>query len=86
LALDQSVAVVETRWELRAACRDAAELFNAAPGETTDERGRRERAAKLVCAHCDVLTECRAYALRVREPLGIWGGLTATERRSQTVH
>ncbi len=26
--------------------------------------------------------ECLEYALEIREPYGIWGGLTETERRS----
>ena len=67
-----------------AACRDVSsgKLFRAVAGETADERARRESAAKQVCAQCRALDECRAYALRVREPLGVWGGLTETERRS----
>ncbi len=37
--------------------------------------------AKAVCQVCPVVGECRAYALQIREPYGIWGGLTETERR-----
>jgi WhiB family redox-sensing transcriptional regulator len=37
--------------------------------------------AKAVCAVCPVRAECLAAALARREPDGIWGGLTATERR-----
>lgn len=44
-------------------------------------RGRNvARAAKAVCASCDVRDECLAYALEHRETEGIWGGLTARER------
>jgi WhiB family redox-sensing transcriptional regulator len=25
--------------------------------------------------------ECREYAIQIKEPYGIWGGLTETERR-----
>jgi WhiB family redox-sensing transcriptional regulator len=27
-----------------------------------------------------VLLECRAYSLAAREPYGVWGGLTETDR------
>jgi WhiB family redox-sensing transcriptional regulator len=37
--------------------------------------------AKAVCAGCPVRQECLSAALARREPDGIWGGLTATERR-----
>ncbi len=37
--------------------------------------------AKAVCQVCPVVVECRAYALQIREPYGIWGGLTESERR-----
>lgn len=29
---------------------------------------------------CPVRTECAAHALAVREPYGVWGGLTEDER------
>jgi WhiB family redox-sensing transcriptional regulator len=28
-----------------------------------------------------VAPECREYAIQIKEPYGIWGGLTETERR-----
>jgi WhiB family redox-sensing transcriptional regulator len=37
--------------------------------------------AKAVCQVCPVKSECRDYALTIKEPYGIWGGLTETERR-----
>ncbi len=37
--------------------------------------------AKAVCARCPVARECLAWALRVGEPDGIWGGTTPGERR-----
>ncbi len=37
--------------------------------------------AKAVCQVCPVQGECREYALSIKEPYGIWGGLTETERR-----
>jgi len=40
-----------------------------------------EARAKAVCATCQVLDECRSYALKAGEADGIWGGLTPEERR-----
>ena len=42
----------------------------------------RDAAAKAVCASCPVLAQCRAHALEVREPYGVWGGLTEDEREA----
>jgi len=41
----------------------------------------RERKAKSICAACPVRIECLEYAVRIREPHGIWGGLNEIERR-----
>ena len=46
-----------------------------------DERERREIRAKAVCQVCPVADECRDYAFAIKEPYGIWGGLTESERR-----
>ena len=81
-----SAAVVITSWESRAVCREADARCFVPPmsGESADERRGREAAAKRICAECPVQRECLDYALRVREPFGIWGGLNETERRSLT--
>ena len=49
--------------------------------ERREDREDRERRAKAICAQCSVLEECREFALRIREPHGIWGGMTESERR-----
>jgi WhiB family redox-sensing transcriptional regulator len=49
--------------------------------ERKEERLGRERAAKSICRSCSVREECLEYALRIREPHGIWGGLNETERK-----
>lgn len=36
--------------------------------------------AKAICGRCSVRTECLGWALRTKEPHGIWGGETATAR------
>lgn len=45
------------------------------------EKGGTTRAAKAVCARCDVRELCLAYALERRERYGVWGGLSERERR-----
>jgi WhiB family redox-sensing transcriptional regulator len=82
-----SAIAVSTSWEARALCRDAdAGCFIPPLREESDaERRTRERIAKRVCAGCPVRQECLDYALRVREPFGIWGGLNEVERRALTV-
>jgi WhiB family transcriptional regulator, redox-sensing transcriptional regulator len=79
-----SAAVVVTSWESRAVCREADARCFVPPmsSESADERRVRESAAKRICAGCPVQRECLEYALRVREPFGIWGGLNETERRA----
>jgi len=68
---------------LRAACRgpDATLFFPPSHFERKDEKELRERRAKSICRNCSVQRECLEYALRIREPHGIWGGLNETERK-----
>lgn len=73
----------EHGWQWRAACRgeDASIFFAPNTGETTQEKAIRERQAKSLCAVCPVRVECLEYAIRTREPHGVWGGLNEAERR-----
>ncbi|HVM12162.1 MAG TPA: WhiB family transcriptional regulator [Actinomycetota bacterium] len=74
----------EMGWQYRASCRgEDAEMFFA-PNyfERKDEKDAREVRAKAICADCPVRVECLEYALRSREPHGIWGGLNELERRA----
>lgn len=69
-------------WHTEAVCqRDEAGLFFAPSKEPTADRLAREATAKRVCARCPVMLECREHALAQPEPYGVWGGLTAAERR-----
>ncbi|HXF72255.1 MAG TPA: WhiB family transcriptional regulator [Actinomycetota bacterium] len=70
-------------WRFRAACRgeDAALFFAPNYFERKEEKDAREARAKAICRRCEVRAECLAYALRTREPHGIWGGLNELERR-----
>jgi WhiB family transcriptional regulator, redox-sensing transcriptional regulator len=68
-------------WQIRGACRgmDSA-LFFHPEGERGPARSGREARAKQICASCPVLEQCRAHALAVHEPYGVWGGLSESER------
>jgi WhiB family redox-sensing transcriptional regulator len=70
-------------WQFHAACRgEDASLFFA-PGyfERREEKARREAKAKAICARCPVRVDCLDYALRIKEPHGVWGGMNEQERR-----
>ena len=68
-------------WQYEGACRDAdPTLFFHPKGERGSARRRRAEAAKAVCATCPVLDACRAHSMAVREPYGVWGGLSEDER------
>jgi WhiB family transcriptional regulator, redox-sensing transcriptional regulator len=73
----------EYGWQWRAACRgdDAAVFFPPNHPELKDDKHAREQKAKAICAICPVRIECLEYAVRIREPHGIWGGLNELERR-----
>jgi WhiB family redox-sensing transcriptional regulator len=70
-----STAADTDRWMEDASCVGLEpELFFPGPGIDP-------APAKAVCASCIVRGECLAIAIARREPDGIWGGLTAAERR-----
>ncbi len=73
----------EELWQSRAACRgpQAVVFFPPSQTERKEERLARERAAKAICRSCTVQQACLDYALRIREPHGIWGGLNEVERK-----
>ncbi len=73
----------EELWQERAACKgpQAAVFFPPSHLERKEEREVRERRAKAICAGCPVRRPCLDYAIRIREPHGIWGGLNELERK-----
>ncbi len=70
-------------WEAHAACRGADTSLFFAPNyfERREEKEAREAKAKAICARCPVREPCLEYALRIRDPHGVWGGLNELERR-----
>lgn len=72
---------LDRTWMARGACYAAgtavADLFHPA-GQGDDDYA----AARRICNACPAIDDCRDYALTAREPFGMWGGLTPTERRA----
>lgn len=38
--------------------------------------------AKAVCQRCPVVTQCLEWAMETNQPDGVWGGMSADERRT----
>ena len=76
------VQAVDT-WQIKASCRgpQAEVFFPPSHSERKEEKLRREARAKSICATCAVRSDCLDYAIRIREPHGIWGGLNELERK-----
>ena len=74
---------IDDSWQLRGLCRGNHShlFFPPSTFERKDERARRELRARAICRVCPVMSECLDYAMRIREPYGIWGGFTENERR-----
>jgi WhiB family redox-sensing transcriptional regulator len=68
-------------WQEKGLCRSADPLLFFHPqNERGSSRVRRDQSAKRICASCPVRLECADYAIRAREPYGVWGGLSEEER------
>lgn len=63
-------------WRSRARCRGVDPVLFHPVNEDDDAE-----AAKAICALCPVQEACLEYAIAAREKDGVWGGLTARERR-----
>ncbi len=74
----------EESWQVKAACRgpQAAVFFPPSHFERKEEKLERERRAKDICSSCSVRRDCLDYAIDIKEPHGIWGGLNENERRN----
>lgn len=76
------IQITEQIWQVHGACRgpESTVFFPPSSGERREHREIREMKAKEICAQCAVSVECLDYALAIREPHGIWGGLNEFER------
>lgn len=69
-------------WRDQARCRGVdPQVFH--PAEE-DEAG--SDAARAICELCPVVESCLEFAISAREKEGVWGGLTARERRRLMRH
>jgi WhiB family redox-sensing transcriptional regulator len=69
-------------WADRAACRGmTVDTFYTSDDATDTERERVQAAAKMICRICPSRLDCLDWALNTAEAEGVWGGLTADERR-----
>lgn len=77
------VAALDRSWQIRGLCRGNHSFLFFPPStvERKEERERREIKAKAICTVCPVKGDCLGFALEIKEPYGIWGALTETERR-----
>ncbi len=75
--------LTEPTWRGDARCRSKTAVHFFAPPhlERAQDKRAREAAARELCGGCTVRDLCLEYAVTVREPHGIWGGLTELERR-----
>ena len=63
-------------------CQNYPDLFFP---ETHDNGGSKDYSpttAKKLCQTCPVLLQCAGYALEAREEYGVWGGMSANERKA----
>jgi WhiB family redox-sensing transcriptional regulator len=68
-------------WRDRAVCLDEdPELFF--PIGNSDPALRQIERAKAVCHRCEVIETCLSWAMESRQDDGVWGGLSADERRA----
>jgi WhiB family redox-sensing transcriptional regulator len=78
--LDSRSPILMT-WRDRAACLDEdPELFF--PIGNGDPAFRQIERAKVVCHRCEVIEACLSWAMESRQDDGVWGGLSADERRA----
>jgi WhiB family transcriptional regulator, redox-sensing transcriptional regulator len=80
---ERIVEQLDPDWQGRAACKgpQSAVFFPSSLKERKDEREAREQRAKDICALCPIRRPCLEYALQIRDPNGVWGGLTEKERK-----
>ena len=83
MSAQQIATQVDENWQLKAACRGphATVFFPPPQFERKEEKLQRENRAKDICSTCSVKKDCLEYAVSIREPHGIWGGLNEAERK-----
>jgi WhiB family redox-sensing transcriptional regulator len=70
-----------SNWRHEAACLEQnPELFF--PTGESESAQRQVLKAKQICHECPVRMACLSWALDLRQDHGVWGGLSAPERRN----
>lgn len=64
----------------RQACLGVKNIFYPVPDESEKQRTARIAKAKAICQHCVLLEPCREFAIQIREPYGVWGGMSEEDR------
>jgi len=83
-----SAVRIDDAWQVKAACRGPQAVVFSPPShfERKDEKTEREGRAKAICVTCPVSQSCLDYAVQIKEPHGIWGGLNELERKQLLTH
>lgn len=68
-------------WRRGAACSGMGPGLFFPEGDSTRDALRQIAAAKAVCRKCQVRLHCLTWALAANAETGVWGGLSAKERR-----
>jgi WhiB family redox-sensing transcriptional regulator len=69
-------------WMINALCRGAADPELWFPVTETGPGAAQVAEAKAECARCPVATECLEFALAAGLDHGVFGGMSASERRA----
>lgn len=71
----------EPEWYEQAQCRGTSpDIFFSEGDDGEVDKRMLINIAKSICEPCPVRTECLAFALETKQPVGVWGGLEAKER------
>lgn len=71
----------DTSWMADAPCQGLTHLFfPTGTDDRTKETPETTMAARAICGRCELRERCLDYAVRWREPCGVWGGSTTAER------
>lgn len=70
-------------WQADAACRNVSVEVMVGARRTDDSYSTPTAMAKRYCQRCPVVVECLDEAMRNPQLLGVWGGLTTSERKDR---
>lgn len=69
-------------WQEKSACRGMdIEIFFLPYNARNEEKRALTEKAKKICQTCPVISDCLDYALDIEEEYGVYGGLSADERK-----